>query len=67
MRVAQLNELSIVINVLEVPRTDFFPNCVIAEVDGDINDYWTGTVFIAPWEPGHPWYVPPVDPPGEGQ
>jgi hypothetical protein len=59
MRVAQLNEQSIVINVLIVPSVTFFPNCVIAEGDGDIGDYWDGTKFIAPWEPGHPYYVPP--------
>lgn len=59
MRAAQLNEESIVINVIIVPYIDFLPNLVEAEEAGNIGDFWSGTEFIGPTDPRHPYYVPP--------
>ena len=54
MRAALIDEDGYVINVYIVPYLDFIPNLVLADVDGDIGDWWSGTDFIDPTDPLFP-------------
>lgn len=54
MRAAVINEQGYVTNVILVPYIDFMPNLILAEDEGNIGDWWSGTEFIRPEDPRFP-------------
>ena len=54
IRAAILDSYNYVINTIIVEYLEDYPGAILAETSGNIGDFWTGTEFIAWYDPAWP-------------